>query len=480
MKKYQVAIVKCSERFSRTTIAVKRLIFLMTLLLILPPCLTLATASDLSKSELYAVLVGIANYRDTRLNLKLSARDAQDFYAFLQEREKLFKKSHIRLFVNEQATRENVTKAIRDDLKPAGKDDVVIIFLSGHGASDPVRTDEFYFLTYDADVENLFGSALPMNTSGLFKGIDSDRLILVSDACHSGGFSSALDKSTAKAADIFFSVFQNLQGRFGFASSRPDEKSWEDKKYGNSVFTHFVLKGLRGAACSKSSNGVITVKDFYEYVYEGTRAETKGKQNPQLYAAKGRADQTPIFRVPVYDKPLNIEALFVTQADNGEVTPLTNDSTLKSGQRIGLAFKADADCYVHVVWWDSSGNVGRLFPNPKLTEGTGEVKAGVTQWLPYKQGKHWYVLDKNEGEETIYLVASRERNPKLEELYTKLRSSGLEREFNLMGIEEYTVPDKAKQLSGQDRQRLFEKMENQIKVVGADKVIRIKFKHVAP
>jgi hypothetical protein len=177
---------------------------------------------------------------------------------------------------------------------------------------------------------------------------------------------------------------------------------------------------------------------------------------------------------------LNIEALFVTQADDGEVKPLINDSTLKSGQRIGVAFKADADCFVHVVWWDSSGNVGRLFPNPKLTEGTGEVKAGETQWLPYKQGKHWYVLDKNEGEETIYLVASRERNPKLEELYTKLKSSGLEREFNLMGIEDYTVPEKAKQLSGKDKQQLFEKMENQIKVVGADSAISIKFKHVAP
>ena len=49
---------------------------------------------------------------------------------FLQEREKsLFTKSHIRLFVDEQATRENVTKAIRDDLKPAGKDDIVIIYV---------------------------------------------------------------------------------------------------------------------------------------------------------------------------------------------------------------------------------------------------------------------------------------------------------------------------------------------------------------
>lgn len=441
---------------------------------------TLADQDNVGSSNLYAVIVGIGKYQDSKLNqLELSPKDAQDFHSFLKEREKLFKKCYLRVFVNEQATRANITKAIREDLKPAGKNDIVIIFLSGHGAADPVRTDEFYFLTYDADVENLFGSAIQMNTSGLFKGIDSDRLILVSDACHSGGFSSALDKSAAKAADIFFSVFQNLQGRFGFASSRPDEKSWEMKKYGNSIFTHFLLKGLRGAAYNKGTDGAITVKDLYDYVYEGTRSATKGLQNPQLYSAKGRADQTPIFRAPVYEKPLNIETLFVSQADDGEVKPIANGDTLRSGQKIGLAFKADADCYVHVLWWDSNGAVGRLFPNPKLTEGTGEIKAGITQWLPFKQGKHWYVLDQNVGEETIYLVASRERNPKLEQLYSKLQSTGLERELNLMGIEEFTLPDKSKQLSDYDRQRLFEKMENQIKVVGADKVISLRFKHVA-
>lgn len=447
----------------------------------LKPVPVFSQHGNIKSCDLYAVIVGIGKYQDTKLNqLELSPKDAQDFYGFLKEREKLFKKSYLKVLVNEQATRVNVTKAIREDLKPAGKDDIVIIFLSGHGDSDPVRTDEFYFLTYDSDVENLFGSALQMNTSGLFKGIDSDRLILLSDACHSGGFSSALDKSAAKAADIFFSVFQNLQGRFGFASSRPDEKSWEIKKYGNSIFTHFLLKGLRGGAYNNGPDGVITVKDLYEYVYEGTRSATKGLQNPQLYSAKGRADQTPIFRAQVYDKPLNIEALFVSQADDGEVKPIMNGSTLKSGQRIGVAFKADADCYVHVLWWDSNGNVGRLFPNPKLTEGSGEIKAGITQWLPYKQGKHWYVLDKNVGEETIYMVASRERNPKLEQLYSKLQSTGLERELNLMGIEEFTLPDKSKQLSDYDRERLFQKMENQIKVVGADKVIGLRFKHVAP
>ncbi|MGC8659996.1 MAG: caspase family protein, partial [Desulfomonilaceae bacterium] len=141
----------------------------LTAIFIIWPTLTVSGANtDFSKIELYAVSVGVGKYRDPRLKqLELSPKDAQDFNAFLQERKHLFSKTHIKLFLNEQATRENVTKAIRDDLRPARKDDIVVVYISGHGTTDPVRSDEYYFLTYDADPENLFGSALLMNSSGL-------------------------------------------------------------------------------------------------------------------------------------------------------------------------------------------------------------------------------------------------------------------------------------------------------------------------
>jgi len=170
---------------------------------------------------------------------------------------------------------------------------------------------------------------------------------------------------------------------------------------------------------------------------------------------------------------------------------LTNDSVLKSGQHVGVAFKPDADCYVHVLWWDSTGQVGRLFPNPELTEGTGEAKAGKIQWLPSRKGKHWYVLDDKPGVETVYVVASRERNPKLEELYEQMKalsaearkgakgadiSEQIEREINLMGFADYTVPAKSPQ-SFENREKLFEELAAKIQVAGAEAFFQLKFKH---
>jgi hypothetical protein len=383
-----------------------------------------------------------------------------------------------------------VSKALRDDLKPAGKDDMVLIYMSGHGAADPSRPDEYYFITHDTQIDNLYGTALWMNQNALFKGIDSDRVLLISDACHSGGFNPGLEKTLAKEADSFFSVFRNLKGRIGISSSRSDEKSYELPRYNNSIFTHYLLKALRGEAAKRSTDGLITARQLYEYVYENTRTETKGAQNPQIFSPKGMAEETAIFRTPTFKDPLQIRVGFVSKDDAGQEFNLTNQSVLKSGDKLGISFQPNSDCFVYIFWWDSSGKAGRLFPNPQLTEGGGEVRGGHTYWLPSKQGKCWYVLDNNPGTETIYFVASRQRNEKIERLSEELKklsasaqsgkaieqvSGELERQFNIMGFADYVVPDRPSRAP----EKLLEAMENQIRVVGADAYYSIKFQHIA-
>jgi hypothetical protein len=134
-----------------------------------------------------------------------------------------------------------------------------------------------------------------------------------------------------------------------------------------------------------------------------------------------------------------------------------------------------------------------LFPNPKLTEGSGEVKAGQTYWLPSKQGERWYVLDDNPGEETIYLLASRDRNLKIEQLYENLGqastdkltapqvediSAELERRLNIMGFADFTVPKVEASASFNSKEALFESLKNEAKVPRADAIVKLTFKHV--
>ncbi len=451
-------------------------------------------ATDSAKGELYAVIIGVKTFQDSQIPpLNISDKDAKDFYQFLKDREKYFSKAHISLLLNEQATRLNVSKALRQDLRNAGKDDFVIIYLSGHGAADPSLPNEYYFVTYDTQIDNLFATAVMMNDQHLFKGIDTDRVLLVADACHSGGFSPGIQKSIAKETDRFFSLFKSIQGRVSILSSKPDESSYEEPHYKNSIFTHYLLKGLRGEANKGSKDGIVTAKQIYDYVYEKTKDLTEGLQHPQLFAAKGQ-ENTPVFRTPTFAQDLKIKVEFFYEDENKQVKPLKDGSTLRSGDHVGVAFRSESDAYVSILWWDSTGSVGRLFPNPKLTEGTGEIKAGKTYWLPSKEGERWYVLDDKTGEETIYFMASRARNTKIEELYrtlSKMSASAqkpakttevageLERELNLMGFADVTAPKAATPISFSSKENLFQAMDNETRVVGADAIVKLKFKHVS-
>ena len=56
-----------------------------------------------------------------------------------------------------------------------------------------------------------------------------------------------------------------------------------------------------------------------------------------------------------------------------------------------------------------------LFPNPINSDQTNPVPAGTEVWVP-KDIEHWFFLDENAGQETIMVVATRERSPELESL----------------------------------------------------------------
>lgn len=449
--------------------------------------------------KLYAVVVGVREFQhsDGIPPLTVSDKDARDFAAFLEENKNLFCEVHISLLVNDQATRAKIVRAIRQELKKAGKDDVIIIYLSGHGIAHPEHANEYYFVTYDTVSDNLFGTALMVNDKNLFKSVRSEKVLLVADACHSGGFLQGIDKGLiSKSPEKHFSVFGSLPGRVAISSSKPGEQSLESVQFGNSVFTHFLMKGLRGEAdrhtkAIRRRDGSITVGELFDYVSENTSNATKGRQNPQLYCVSSTRDDE-VISTPTYAQPLKIKVQFLYDDQAGKIRPLTSESVLKSGQRLGVAFKPETDCYVYIFWWDETGSVWKMFPNPKYGDGDGKVLAGKTYWLPSRKGQqHWYVLNQTPGMETIYFVASRNKNATLDELYTRLTSlvsdaragsqgirlaAELERQINMMGPAEFTAPVEGS-TSAVNREKLFENMENTIRVAGADAIFVVRFKH---
>ncbi len=238
--------------------------------------------ATLASGDLYALLVGVSKYGNATVpTLAMAAKDAEDFAGFLKSQRELFGKTNVRLLVNEQATKVALEKYLFYELKKAGKSDTIILFFSGHGAIDPKRPGEFFFLTHDADPEFLEATGLNMSELKFLKKIDCPRVVLIADACHAGGFSRAGTKAVVAPLKTLLKDFSSSSGRVTISSSRPDEYSLEKPRLQNSVFTHYFLEGLKGAA-DQDGNGVVTVNEAYQYAYNRTKAETEGAQHPQF------------------------------------------------------------------------------------------------------------------------------------------------------------------------------------------------------
>jgi tetratricopeptide (TPR) repeat protein len=196
----------------------------------------------------WALIIGISDFQDSKLNLRYPAKDAKDFYDFLVK-EANFATDHVKLLTNKDATRKNILSELGDKWLPrvANPDDLVLIYISSHGsASDMDIGGTNYVLAYDSEVDNLYASGLPMQdlTKIIKARVHSDRVVLVLDACHSGA-ADAGAKGLFRKGNLDAEEVAQGTGQLVISSSQPTQVSWESKNYQNSVFTRRLIESLR-------------------------------------------------------------------------------------------------------------------------------------------------------------------------------------------------------------------------------------------
>jgi len=239
----------------------------------------------------WAIIVGISRYEHERLNLKYADRDAEELATLLQTPSGGgFEAEHIVKLINEQATTQNVNRALRTFLKRPAKEDIVLIYFACHGASDPDRPDIVYLLTYDTDPVDVSGTALPMREIDLSlrENLLAERVVIIADTCHSAAIDGGIgrrgaDNSTALVNRYLQQVSEAKKGIALLTSAAASQTSLEDARWGggHGVFTHFLLEGMRGAA-DNPRDGVVAVGELFEYVRKQVRLATADQQHPSI------------------------------------------------------------------------------------------------------------------------------------------------------------------------------------------------------
>jgi tetratricopeptide (TPR) repeat protein len=227
------------------------------------------TKSDRPIKDKWALVIGVSKFKDPSMNLRYSDKDALAFYDYLVK-DAHFQPDHVRLLLNDKATRENIMSQIGDKwlVRVTGPDDLVVIYFSGHGS--PSTADQKgvnYLVAYNTDKNSLFSTGINLKEfAGLVKDrVNSERVVMVMDACHSGAASAT--KGLTRVHNMDANEVAQGTGQLVICSSEPSQVSWESERYPNGVFTHYLIEGLK----TKGPN--TPLGDAYEYMKNKVREE---------------------------------------------------------------------------------------------------------------------------------------------------------------------------------------------------------------
>jgi hypothetical protein len=234
----------------------------------------------------HALVVGIAHYPAVRGLPENVLDDARDLADLLQDPNRCgYPSGQVLRLLDEEATASGIRSALSDLAQRAGTGSTAVVYFSGHGWHHR-GTGQQFLVPYDADSNNLVDTCLSnQELSHLLSEIQADRLLVLFDACHSGGVGDPKDFESGIEAGLPEEYYQNLAqgvGRVIIASSRPEEVSWVLQGMRNSLFTHYLLEALTGFGPSLG-DGYVRVFDIFRYIAE--RVPERADQHPIFKAA---------------------------------------------------------------------------------------------------------------------------------------------------------------------------------------------------
>jgi WD40 repeat protein/uncharacterized caspase-like protein len=260
------------------------------------------------KPDLYVVVVGVSQYQDARFRLTYADKDANDLADYLQSRKENYNRVRLVRLVNEDATRDKILE-VKQHLRQSQVDDQVIVFFAGHGLLDDKL--DYYFATADMDFNKPSAKGVSyVAIEDLLDGIRARKKLLLMDTCHSGevdkediqvvqsekqpegeiktrAFRSGLTRVAPKLGlgnsyQLLQETFADLRrgtGAVVIASAGGAEYALESPTWKNGVFTHALLRGLKGEA-DGDRYGRVRVSKLRDFVEQEVRRLTAGQQAP--------------------------------------------------------------------------------------------------------------------------------------------------------------------------------------------------------
>lgn len=223
----------------------------------------------IKKPSMYAVVIGINEYKNPKLELKYAVADAKLFAETIRQVAKpLFEKVEVKILTTkEETTKEHIKKTL-ESYRGLNPEDVFVFYVASHGTVDE---GEYFLITSNVGSLSTFrlkeDALTQAELKELIANVPSTKKFIVIDTCNAGKLGEALQMAMltrGMSEETAVKILSRAVGSTIISASTSLQEALEGYQ-GHGLFTYVLVEGLKGRA-DTDGDGFIKTLELATYV----------------------------------------------------------------------------------------------------------------------------------------------------------------------------------------------------------------------
>ncbi|MGI2902066.1 caspase, EACC1-associated type [Tolypothrix sp. VBCCA 56010] len=229
----------------------------------------------------FALLIGVSKYDSPNLcELQKVENDVQEMARVLLHPEMCgFAEENIQCLPNPDL--QTMREAIHNLFDKCKKDDLVLLYLAGHGLKNK-ESGDLYFATTRTREDAPFATAVEASfVHRVMSDSRSKRQVVILDCCYSGAFSHGMLARSPNDINVKVNIEEQLggEGRAVLTSSTSLQPTLDG------VYTSYLVEGIETGAADENGNGEISIGELHNYAKKQVKISAPSME-PEIYTTK--------------------------------------------------------------------------------------------------------------------------------------------------------------------------------------------------
>jgi hypothetical protein len=258
-----------------------------------------------------ALLIGVSEYGEGIPPLSAPTNDVEAMKRVL-ENPNMGGFDEVQTLINAESV--PIQQAIQRLFKNASKEDLILLFFSGHGITDD--ENNLFLATCITPKDNFEATAVSASfIQRVSRNSYAKRQIIILDCCYSGAFATGWH---TKSVGLDLKKELGAEGRVVLTSSTATQTSFQQEGAELSLYTQYLVEGIETGAADSDADGKIHVRELHDYAKAKVQ-EVKPKMQPEIILDR-EGFNILLSQAPVNDPELEFRQLVGKYANHGEIS----------------------------------------------------------------------------------------------------------------------------------------------------------------